>query len=275
MIAAAERVAAAPVAAVAERACPLCDGLPAEALPRYSTAEWRVVRCTRCGFVYLRNPPAYRELETDFAWEKTSAVETVRRKRDRPFLMWLDQKTRWRLHMLRKSRQDFYRSLFRPGRVLDVGCANGGGVPEPFIPYGIEISRALHEQARARMQARGGDAVLGAAAEAIASFPDRFFTGVIMSSVVEHETQPKRLLRHVARVLADDGRAYIRVPNFGSVNRTVNGGKWCGFRHPDHVNYFTVATLKRMAAACGLTVRLLNPIRLPFDDNINAVLGKA
>lgn len=257
-----------------ERACPLCAGRTAEPLAQYSTPEWHVVRCANCSFVYLRNPPAYAELETDFAWEKTSAVEVVRRKRQRPFLMWLDQATRWRLHMLKPSRADFYRRLFRRGRVLDVGCANGGGPPEPFIPYGIEISRGLYEQARVQMAARGGEAVHGAAAEAIRKFPDRFFTGVIMSSVVEHETQPKTLLAHVARVLEADGKAYIRVPNFGSVNRAVNGGKWCGFRHPDHVNYFTVATLRRMAAECGLKVRLLNPIRLPLDDNINAVLTR-
>ena len=104
---------------------------------------------------------------------------------------------------------------------------------------------------------------------------NRFFSGVIMSSVAEHEKQPKTLLAHVARVLEDGGTAYIRVPNFGSVNRVVMGAKWCGFRHPDHVNYFTVATLRRMAAECGLGVRLLNPIRLPFDDNINALLRKS
>ena len=86
--------------------------------------------------------------------------------------------------------------------------------------------------------------------------------------------QPKKLLAHVARVLKDDGKAYIRVPNFGGINRRVMGAKWCGFRYPDHVNYFTVTSLRRLAADCGLNVRLLNPIRLPLDDNINAVLSK-
>ena len=174
----------------------------------------------------------------------------------------------------RRSRHDFYSGLFRPGRVLDIGCATGAGVPEPFIPYGIEISRALFEQAKGVMAARGGEAVHGGAAEAIATFPPKFFTGVILSSVLEHEKQPKTLLAHVARVLDDDGKAFVRVPNFGGANRAINGAKWCGFRYPDHVNYFTVATLRRMASDCGLKVRLLNPIRLPFDDNINAVLSK-
>ncbi len=257
-----------------ERACPQCDGRPASPLARYSTPDWSVVTCVACGFVYLRNPPAYEALVEEFAWEKASAAETVRRRKTRPLLMWLDRATRWRLHMLRGTRQDFYRRLFRPGRVLDVGCGSGTGLPETFIPYGIEISQALYERAKINMVARGGDVLHGGAADAIAAFPDRYFTGVVMSSVVEHERSPRQLLAHVARVLEDDGKAYIRVPNFGSINRAVGGANWCGFRHPDHVNYFTVASLRRMVAACKLKIRLLNPVRLPLDDNINAVLSK-
>ena len=147
--------------------------------------------------------------------------------------------------------------------------------PEPCIPFGIEISQALYEKVAPLMAARGGRAEHGPAAEVIATFPDEYFSGVILRSVVEHEAQPKRLLAGVARVLQKDGRVYIRVPNFGSVNRMINGGDWCGIRHPDHVNYFTLASLKRMTADTGLDLRLLDPLRLPFDDNINAVLTPA
>jgi hypothetical protein len=73
----------------------------------------------------------------------------------------------------------------------------------------------------------------------------------------------------------DDGAIYVRVPNYGGINRRILGPKWSGFRYPDHVNYFTLASLRRMAADCGLKVRLLKPFVLPVDDNINAVLTKA
>jgi len=234
-----------------------------------------VVACGACGFVFLLNPPPYTQLVEEFAWEKTAPAETERRHVERPAIMWLDDATRWRLTLFRGDRRSLYRRLFRRGRVLDVGCGGHVAPPEPFIPYGIEISRALYEKAAPLMAARGGKAVHGPAAEAIGSFPDGFFSGVILSSVVEHETQPKRLLAEVARVIENDGSAYIRVPNFGSINRVVNGGGWCGFRHPDHVNYFTLASLRRMVGDCGLAVALLHPIRLPLDDNINAVLTKA
>ena len=261
-------------AAGGERACPQCGGRAATPLPRYSAGDWRVVRCRDCGFVFLANPPVYESLVDEFAWEKTSKVERTRRRTSRPLLMWLDRITRWRLHMFSRSRADFYRSLFRPGRVLDVGCGGGAGPPEPFVPYGIEISKALHARSRPLMAARGGDVIHGPAAVAIASFPDRFFSGAILSSVLEHEVQPKRLIGEIARVLEAGGKAYVRVPNFGSINRVVNGGKWCGFRHPDHVNYFTSGSLRRMAGDCGLAMTHLHPLRLPVDDNINVVLTK-
>ncbi len=254
------------------RACPACGGRESRALPRYSTPRWQIVECANCRFVFLRNPPVYERMVEEFAWEKTKVVEKKRRKEARPAVIKLDQSTRWRLGAFKQKRKVFYRSLFKPGRVLDVGCGEGRISPRSFIPFGIEISKALYEKAAANMAKRGGRAIHGPAAEAITTFPDGYFSGVILSSVVEHELRPLQLLSHVARVLEKDGKAYIRVPNFGSLNRLLTGGHWCGLRHPDHVNYFTTNSLRGMAADAGLAVKLLHPVRIPFDDNINAIL---
>jgi SAM-dependent methyltransferase len=254
------------------RRCPACDTQKSRVLPRYSTPRWQVAECANCRFVYLRNPPAYDQLVEEFAWERTKVAEKQRRAQTRPTVTKIDQSTRWRLGAFKPKRKDLYRSLFREGRVLDVGCGDGRNIPKPFIPYGIEISKALYEKAAVKFAKRGGEAVHGAAAEAITKFSDGYFTGVVLSSVVEHELKPKTLLTHVARVLEKDGKAFIRVPNFGSLNRVVVGSHWCGFRHPDHVNYFTTHSLRSMAAEAGLAVKLLSPVRTPFNDNINAVL---
>jgi SAM-dependent methyltransferase len=255
-----------------KRACPACEGQESHVLPRYSTPRWRVAECSKCHFVYLGNPPVYEQMVEEFAWEKTKVVEKERRKESRPVVMQIDRSTRWRLGAFKQKRKDLYRSLFKPGRVLDVGCGKGRHVPPPFVPYGIEISKARYEKAAVNMAKRGGHAIHGPAAEAISTFPDRYFSGVVLSSVVEHELRPKQLLTHVARVLEQDGKAFIRVPNFGSLNRVIAGSHWCGFRHPDHVNYFTTNSLRNMAAEAGLAVQLLNPVRTAFNDNINAVL---
>jgi hypothetical protein len=57
-------------------------------------------------------------------------------------------------------------------------------------------------------------------------------------------------------------------------NRRLLEAKWCGFRYPDHVNYFTTQSLRSITGDCGLRLKLLNPLCLPLDDNINAVLKR-
>jgi SAM-dependent methyltransferase len=257
-----------------KRCCPQCDSREAVALDAYSMGTWRIGRCSACGFVYLLNPPDHHRLEDEFAWEKTFAAETVRRKEARPVVAAVDESTRWRLRLFSRDRQALYRRIFAPGRVLNVGCGANVGLPRPFIPYGIEISRELHARAVPAFRARGGEVVFGPAAILIDQFPAGYFSGVVLSSVLEHETEARKLLKGVARVLADSGVAYVRVPNFASLNRRVMGAAWCGFRYPDHVNYFTPESLRRMAAECGLGLRLLTPMTLPVNDNINGIMLK-
>ncbi len=77
------------------------------------------------------------------------------------------------------------------------------------------------------------------------------FNGVIMHSYLEHEVEVMAVLNGAFRALRPGGKVYVRVPNFGSLNRRLIGAKWCGFRYPDHVNYFTLASLRQVASRAG------------------------
>jgi len=257
-----------------ERSCPLCNG--EEQIPRQdlSLPPWRIAECARCAFVYLSNPVDYSDLVEDHAWEKSRRQESARRREDRPLLDRSSKRTRWRLRLAGNTNAKVLAEVFPGGRVLDVGCGGGRALPEPLVPYGVEISRELADRADYVMQRRGGYCVHAPALEGIKTFDAGFFQGVLLRSFLEHETNPLPLLHDVHRVLAEDGVVYIRVPNFASVNRRVMGQRWCGFRYPDHVNYFTPDSLGRMAAEAGFAMDIQNPIRLPFDDNIKVLLRK-
>jgi len=264
------------------RSCPICgtDNRAQPASP-YSEAPWNLKNCSKCGFVYLENPPTYTDLEENFAWEKTSAAEEARRDAERPLAKRISRSFKlFRQKVLKRDQLTalLYSHLAR-GKVLDVGCG-GGGVfmrlpTDRYEPYGIEISRVLSVQANAIAHARGGRVVQANAIAGMAMFEPDSMDAALLSGFLEHEVQPALLLKELRRVLKPNAPVIIKVPNYGCINRTVRGAKWCGFRHPDHVNYFTPASLRKLATACGFRVaRCTLGDRWPLSDNLWMVLAK-
>lgn len=264
------------------RPCPVC-GADNRALPPgpYSQTPWVVKTCAECDFTYLENPPAYAALEEDFAWEKTSAAEEARRRAERPRAKRLS--AAWRQFRQKVLKRDKLVALLRQhlprGRVLDVGCGGGGvlaRLPEGrYEPHGIEISKTLAARADALVRPRGGSVVQASAVEGLAAFAPGSLDGAWLSAFLEHEAQPGPLLRGLARALRPGAPVIVKVPNYASWNRRVRGARWCGFRLPDHVNYFTPASLARLARENGFHVaRCRWGDRWPLSDNLWMVLEK-
>jgi len=68
-----------------DRSCDICgDHQDLHELTDDSLDHWRMMECRRCGFVFLQNPPPYKQLEADFAWEKTAEKVTSKRYSNAP-----------------------------------------------------------------------------------------------------------------------------------------------------------------------------------------------
>ena len=265
---------------VIERNCPCC-GLdnPESARVRYGRDIWRVTNCAGCGFVYLGRAPDYAEMFANLAWEKSSKVEDQRRAAERAAGYKLSKKTRKRLHLFpRKDIVDLVERYAARGPVIDLGCGDGAQVAKldaRFTPCGVEISEHLAAQARERLADRSGSVVTAPALDGLEQFPEDHFSGALLRSYLEHEMNPAPVLEALYRALAPGGVAVIKVPNYGSLNRRVMGSKWCGFRFPDHLNYFTPASLRRMVEGAGFEVRRFGFLdRLPTGDNMWMIVGK-
>jgi len=257
------------------RICPLCgtDNKERPAL-LFSEDAWLLKKCAKCSFVYLENPPHYEKFEDEFAWEKTS--EKKLRTKNKSSLSLLFGK------VVKKLRRDKLSVLInqycRSGNVLDIGCGEGkilSRLNEKYTPYGIEISRALAQKAHHYFVLRGGMVIQKDALSGLSEFAGNYFEAVIMSAYLEHELFPKEILRETVRVLKPAGCLIIKVPNFGSVNRLIKDKKWCGFRFPCHVNYYTPATLQKALKEAGLQLARFNFFdRLPTSDNMWTIATK-
>jgi hypothetical protein len=92
--------------------------------------------------------------------------------------------------------------------------------------------------------------------------------------VLEHELEPVPLLAGCRERLSADGRIVVKVPNYSCLARRFRGRRWCGYRWPDHVNYFTPRSLAATASQAGLAVVRMGFFdRLPTSDSLYAVLA--
>jgi len=89
-----------------------------------------------------------------------------------------------------------------------------------------------------------------------------------MKSYLEHETAPREVLMASRRVMRPGAALIVKVPNFASWNRWLRQGRWCGFRYPDHVNYFTPESLLALLKSTGFGIeRFQLRDRWPLSDN--------
>ena len=276
------------------RHCPILGRATSSTPTPFSRGKWTLVRCAETGFVYLPDPPSYDALAGEHAWESTFATERARRRREEPVVSavgsWI-KRARRRVFRARNPFADIVGArLARNGAtplysIVDVGCSHAaftrsiaerlGGRGLRVAMTGIEVSPALAAAARETLAPIGGTVVEASALEGVRSLEPASVTAVLMSSFLEHEAQPLELLREVRRSLRIGGFAVVKVPNFASWNRVVRGARWCGFRYPDHVNYFTPRTLRLLSEHAGLRFEQGWLDRFPLSDNMYAVLTRA
>jgi SAM-dependent methyltransferase len=244
--------------------------------------------------VYLANPPAQEQFQDEFAWEVTHAQESSRRRREEPLLYATSRgfkmlRKRWlgRDKVVGMLDRLIHRQSSGPIRLVDIGCAEGdlfrrlvNRLPARAIkrlkPIGIEISSYLAARADRRLRLHGGHCIHASGIDGLRKLPESTAHIVVLSCVLEHELDPVPLLAACRERLSHDGVVVIKVPNYACLARRLRGRRWCGYRWPDHVNYFTPQSLAAMADRAGLRVaRMGLRDRSPLSDSLYAVLARS
>lgn len=285
--------------AVTSRVCPLAERATAtELIDGLAPAPWVVRRCRETGFVFLENPPGYESLKEDLAWQVTHQRESQQRAATEPLRYAL---SRWVKHVRRNvlnrhkvaamtlmlaTRAAADRPDGAAVHLVDVGCGWGellGLVMERMppalrqrcVPHGVELSTELARLSNQALAPYGGHCEHASAVDGMARFAPGSLDVIVLSSFLEHEIAPLPLLRHCRAALREGGVVLVKVPNHASWNRMLRGARWCGYRWPDHVNYFSPDTLRAMAGKAGLDVERMNwRDRFPLSDSLYAVLRR-
>ena len=197
----------------------------------------RIVKCLRCGLIYM-NPrrtarqllTAYRNMvDSDYVKEETGRRISART-------------------VLKKLRR--YKK--RESRLLEIGCAAGFLLDEArkagWDVYGLEISKWAVDYARERFSLN----VLCSTLKKT-NFPPGYFDVIVLSDTIEHLTDPKGTLFQIRPLLSPRGVLYLNTPDIGSlISRALKAG-WWGINQ-FHLYYFTRRTLRQLLQAAGFEV---------------------
>jgi len=136
--------------------------------------------------------------------------------------------------------------LPRGGAVLDVGCSSGAFLyqlnqrfPGAHEILGTDVSGAPLDYAESK-----GVPVLRGDFLAY-DFGGKKFDAVTFWAVLEHLLEPKRFLEKAASIVKPRGFCFVLVPNMRSLGVRAIGKRY-RYIYPQHLNYFTAATLRRI-----------------------------
>ncbi len=202
--------------------------------------EFCLVQCEQCQLIYLNPRPSqsdysaiYPEASYD-PFQPAHGTEIAKPNRT------VEQRAR----MLTK--------LLRPGKLLDIGCADGKFMvamqEQGWKCSGVEPSAsavALAQSLRHLNVQQGTILNL-----------DEFqsYNLITFWDVLEHVPSPKAALERAYRLLVPGGIIAISVPNWGSLERLVFRQNWIALDAPRHFYHFAPPTLSHLLSACHFQI---------------------
>jgi 2-polyprenyl-3-methyl-5-hydroxy-6-metoxy-1,4-benzoquinol methylase len=197
----------------------------------------RIARCNQCGLTYTnpRPSPSYLLRGYENCEDDTYLLESSSRSMNAHVSM------------------NTIKRYVPGGRLLDVGASVGyflNAARVDFDVYGLEPSEWACGIARSRFKLEVRQATLDEH-----GFEPESFDVVTMIDVIEHVTDPKRVIAQAIELLKPGGVLYLVTPDIGSLSAFLMRSYWWGLR-PAHIYYFDRRTLSRMLREQGLEIEL-------------------
>jgi SAM-dependent methyltransferase len=225
-------------------ACPACGAARHRFL--YTKNNCDIVRCEDCGLG--------RTLTNSFDPKDYYTGDYFSGKRSDGYADYLGTEAVLRREFA--GTMQFIRSFRPSGRLLEVGCAYGFLLQiarRDFDVTGVELAEDAAEHCR-----RSGLAVTTGQADEGLLTRLGLFDVIVMLDVIEHLPSPAETVALLARQLTPGGIIVITTGDFGSLSARLAGAGWRLMTPPQHLWFFSQASMRQMAAAIGLEVERID-----------------
>lgn len=227
--------------------CNICNSN--EASPFVSKAGFSLVKCDRCGLVYVNPRPSkevvYSRYSSDYF-----------QKEYLPYL----EKSRKDVRRLYKNILDLlceHVQVQYSRKMLEIACGTGLFMhlaqQRGFAVEGIEYNQSLIEHGMKNY----GLKITRADIDEV-SLPSSYYNAVVLLDFIEHCLDPFRVLSECYNCLKPNGVIFLSTPNIESKPFEELGGEWDMIGPSEHLYYFTKQTIKQILEKAGLTLLLIN-----------------
>ncbi|WP_424628747.1 class I SAM-dependent methyltransferase [Bradyrhizobium sp. SYSU BS000235] len=139
----------------------------------------------------------------------------------------------------------------KPKKIFDIGCFDGQLLDvakgHGWETWGLELQGSAAEVARKK---HGDHIFIGTVEEWGIRHPG-YFDVITAIAVIEHLTDPRKLLDLAWSCLKPGGLFVIQTPNNDSIPSKIMGRYWPCIAAPEHVFYFSDKTLEKMSTHAG------------------------
>ena len=158
--------------------------------------------------------------------------------------------TSYKLNLLKKNKT-----------TLDFGAGSGSFVQEAYKRgYEVYGYEPINETKNKRITKK------------LEGLPKNKFEQITMWHVLEHTKNPKAELLRLKKMLKNDGKVFVALPNIGSYDNTYYGKYWAGYDVPRHLYHFTENSFSVLCEQTGFKIQKKTP--LYFDSFYVSMLSE-
>lgn len=239
--------------------CPLCSSKEYDLIKEINV--WRIVKCKKCGFCYNNPRPNKGYLRRQYT-NRSSIDESI-----------LQLQESYPLSYFFNRKLDLIEHAHKKGRILDIGCGAGLFLDiakrRDWETYGLDPSSWVKEVAKKK----GFKSYIGYI-QAL-NIPSNYFDVVFSSATLEHLSDPLGDLKEMYRILKQNGLFFATsIPNFNAITIKLGLPDFRANSPPEHLNYFTPITLKKILRLVGFREIRVYPYGFDYQGIINKVSVK-
>lgn len=219
---------------------------------RWSRRRFRMVRCKRCGLVYINPRPTQAEVMHYYPAGEYCCFAQLPPKNALMAVL-------YRLMVFLKRRA-LMPLLPDDGVLLDFGCGTGHwlvALKEKAKPGQRFIGIDASEGAIAKLSAQGIEAYVGDDTVLDTELEADSVDVILLTHVIEHVPDPKATLKRLARVLKPGGVIHGVTPNVDAWDVERYGKYWGGWHAPRHFILFDDKLFRAYSEEAGLEVESL------------------